>query len=824
MSRSAAPCFHCGAAIPKGVLVEEKGPDATLSFCCRGCHGAYLLISGAGLSDFYRSRDWQEPGVAEDSFQSSFTDSYLARFVQPAVLKSPLSRRGRAGEGENEEAASAIDLIIEGIRCASCVWLIEKIIGRLPGVLEARVNYATGRARVLFDPGLLTPAAILSRIAEIGYRARPYTSSAAREGAKRERRDLLLRFGTAVFLTMQLMAYSFALYAGYFQGIDPQIKRYLQIFSWLVTTPVIFYCGWPFLAGAWRSLANRSPNMELLIAIGALSSYGYSVYASLAGGEVYFETAAMIVTLILAGRLLENAAKRRSAGGIEQLLGLCAGQAQRFCGDTLETVEAAQLAVGDLILVGPGERFPTDGRVAEGASDVDQSPATGEALPVVKVAGDQVIAGSCNLTGALRVVCEKIAAESFIARVARLVEEAQSRRAPIQRVADRAAAVFVPAVLVLALATFCWQYRASGAFAASLMTALAVVVIACPCALGLATPTAILAGTGAAAANGVIFKGGDILERLSRVSLAVFDKTGTLTCGFPELIELRAAPGISPQTVLALTASVESGSLHPIGRAIRDHATAQGITFPTGFELQAVPGGGVSGTVAGVHIAVGSERFLSNLGTLGMPGSVEVPAGELVVLVARAGSYLGALVLKDRMRDDAPELVAHFREAGIGTLLLSGDRQEAAAQAALRLGIDQGIGDLLPEQKAHYLEELRRGGAIVLMVGDGINDAPALSAADIGCAVSGGTDIAIETSDLVLVRPDLARLAGAHRMAQRTMGVVRQNLIWALLYNVVGIPLAMTGRLTPIYAAGAMALSSVCVVGNSLRLLRYKRG
>jgi P-type Cu2+ transporter len=844
LNQSTPPCFHCGAAIPKGVLVEEKGPDATLSFCCRGCHGAYLLISGAGLSDFYLRRDWQEPGVAEDSFQNNFTDSYLARFVQPAVwqgsLKSPLPRRGRAGEGEigpreivagdigEEEitvAASAIDLIIEGIRCASCVWLNEKIIGGLPGVLEARVNYATGRARVLFDPEFLTPAAILSRVAEIGYRARPYTSSAAREGAKREQRDLLLRFGTAVFLTMQLMAYSFALYAGYFQGIDPQIKGYLQIFSCLVTTPVIFYCGWPFLAGAWRSLVNRSPNMELLIAVGALSSYGYSVYASLAGGEVYFETAAMIVTLILAGRLLENAAKRRSAGGIEQLLGLCGGESQRFCGDTLETVDTAQLAVGDLILVGPGERFPTDGRVVEGASDVDQSPATGEAVPVLKLAGDPVIAGSCNLTGALRVVCEKIAAESFIARVAHLVEEAQSRRAPIQRLADRAAGYFVPAVLVLALATFCWRYVGSGgAFAVSLMTALAVVVIACPCALGLATPTAILAGTGAAATNGVIFKGGDILERLSRVSLAVFDKTGTLTCGFPEVTEIRPVPGVSPQTMLELAASVESGSLHPIGRAIREHATAAGMTFPTGFELQAVPGGGVSGTISGERIAVGSERFLRGLGTRGMPDSIESPAGALVVLVARAGSYLGALLLKDRMRDEAPELVAYFRKAGIGTLLLSGDRQEAAGQAALRLGIDEGIGDLLPAQKAGYLEELRRGGAIVLMVGDGINDAPALAAADIGCAVSGGTDIAIETSDLVLVRPDLARLSEAHRMARRTMGVVRQNLIWAFLYNVVGIPLAMTGRLTPIYAAGAMALSSVCVVGNSLRLLRYKRG
>jgi Cu2+-exporting ATPase len=789
------------------VLVQEKSPDATLSFCCRGCHGAYLLINGAGLAEFYRRRDWQEPGLAADAFASSFNAPYLARFVRPAG------------------AASAIDVIIEGMRCASCVWLNEKIIGRLPGVLEARVNYATGRARVVFDPELVAPAAIFSRIAEIGYRARPYTSSAAQEGARREQRDLLLRFGTAVFLTMQLMAYSFALYAGYFQGIGAQIKAVLQIFSFLVTTPVVFYCGWPFLAGAWRALANRSANMELLIAIGALSSYLLSVYASLTGGEAYFETAAMIVTLILAGRLLENAAKRRSAGGIELLLGLCAGQARRFSGETLETVDTAQLAVGDVILVAPGERFPTDGRVVEGCSDVDLSPVTGEALPVLLVAGDQVSAGGTNLTGALRVVCEKIAAESFIARVARLVEEAQSRRAPIQRVADRAAAYFVPAVLCLALLTFCWQYAArGGGFAGSLLTALAVVVIACPCALGLATPTAILAGTGAAAANGVIFKGGDILERLSRMSLAVFDKTGTLTCGLPELIGVRAEPGVSPETLISLAASVESGSLHPIGKAIRDHAASRGIPGPAGVELMGVPGGGVTGSVAGERVAVGSARFLAGLGVSGVPGDIEVPAGEVAVLVARAGNYLGTLVLKDRMRADAPALVAYFTGAGIPTLLLSGDRQDSARQAADRLGIGAGVGDLLPEQKADYLEELRGRGATVLMLGDGINDAPALSAADIGCAIAGGSDIAIETSDLVLVRPDLARLADAHRVARRTMAVVRQNLVWAFLYNLIGIPLAMTGRLTPIYAAAAMALSSLCVVGNSLRLVGFRRG
>jgi len=691
-------------------------------------------------------------------------------------------------------------------------------------VLDARVNYATGRARVLFDPAETSPAAIFSQIDRIGYSPRPYTESAAREVGRREQKDLLFRFGTAVFLSMQLMAYAFALYAGYFHGIDPQMKDYLQLFSLLVTTPVVFYCGWPFLAGAWRGVVNGSPNMELLISIGALSSYGYSVYATFTGGEVYYETAAMIVTLILTGRLLENAAKRRASGGIERLMELCSGQAQRFSGETLETVEPTELRPGDLILVTPGERFPVDGRIAEGNSDVDESAATGEPLPLYKKRGDKVIAGSSNLTGAVRVLCEREAADSFIARVARLVEEAQSRRAPIQGLADRISAYFVPAVLTLALCTFCWHYAQGKPLGASLMISLAVVVIACPCALGLATPTAILAGTGAAASAGVIFKGGDILERLSRVTVAVFDKTGTLTCGRPMLVDVKGVKGIPCREVLALAASVERGSLHPIARAIREYADANGIVYRVGTELVTLAGGGVTGRVAGESVALGSVSFMQRIGVTGMPDALESPDGAMVVCVARRGRYCGTLILKDRMREDAPGLVSYFSRAGLATLLLSGDRQESARKAALSAGIGEGVGELSPAEKAGRIEHLRSTGETVLMVGDGINDAPALSAADVGCAVAGGTDIAMETSDLVLAKPDLERLALAHRMARRTMAVVRQNLAWAFIYNVIGIPLAMTGRLTPIYAAAAMALSSVCVAVNSLRLMRRRHG
>ena len=786
--------------------MEECREGEVHAFCCRGCRGAWLLITGAGLGDFYRRREWEEPGLGEEAFRIDYHDSYLAGFVSDS--------------GE----LSAVDIIIDGIRCATCVWLNEKIIGRLPGVREVRVNYATSRARVVFDPERITPAAIFTRICELGYLPRPYTRSAAEESANRERKDLLIRFGTAFFLTMQLMAYAFALYAGYFQGIGPGIKSALQLFSWLVTTPVIFYAGWPFLRGAWRGIVNGTPTMELLIAIGALSSYGYSIYATFAGGEVYYETAAMIVTLILAGRLLENYAKRRAAGGVERLLGLTAGEAQRFAGGGLERVAVAELRPGDHLLIGPGERFPVDGRIVEGSTDADESPATGEPLPVTKGVGDRVIAGSVNLTGGVRIECESAAADSFVARVARLVEEAQSRRAPIQGLADRAAAFVVPAVLALALATFVWQYGALGQTGASLMTALAVVVIACPCALGLATPTAILAGTGAGAAAGVIFKGGDILERLSRVTVAAYDKTGTVTCGRPAVTEVLPVPGRDPREVMALAAAVESGSLHPIGRALCAYARESGIAFQVGEELRTVAGGGVTGRVGSTQVAVGSSRFLAGLGVTGIPAGIEPSPGAAVVFIATSGLYAGAVVVQDRLRDDAPALIAYFRKLQVRTLLLSGDRGETVRLNAGFLGIDEGIGEMSPAEKAQFIDRLRDGGDTVLMVGDGINDAPALSAADVGCAVWGGTDIALETSDLVLAKPELDRIAFAHSLARRTMTVVRQNLGWAFIYNIIGIPLAMTGRLTPVYAAAAMALSSLCVVGNSLRITWVKRG
>ncbi len=805
MTQPPRRCLHCEAELLPGAVVADLSGEVERLFCCKGCLGAYHLIIGAGLHDYYRRREWQEKGVGSGAYRDEFGDEYLARFVRPA--------------GDD----SSLDILIDGIRCASCVWLNEKIISGISGVREVRVNYATGRARVLFDPSRTTPAALFHRISSAGYIPRPYSPSNADFAYGAERKKLLLRLGAALFLSMQLMASSFALYAGFVQGMGGAMRWVMQWFSLVVTTPVIFYSGWPFLRGAWRSIAYRAPGMDLLITVGALASYLYSIYALVSGGEVYFETAAMIITLILIGRLLELTARHRATAGVERLLACAPARALRLKGDDQESVETCELILGDMVLVREGERFPVDGLLLSGESEADESLATGESLPVHKKAGDPVIGGSINLLGSVRIRVECLAAESFIARIARLVEEAQQRRAPIQNLAERVASFFVPAVLLLALITFVALLLAGLPFGAALMKALAVVVIACPCALGLATPTAIVAGSGAAASVGIIFRGGDILERLSRIRRVVFDKTGTLTQGRPRVVLVRPAQGVSAELLVKICASVESGSSHPLAGGITEYAARMGIVVtPPDAGVRATPGGGVVGLFDGVEVIAGTARFLRERGIELLLESES--DGGSVVYLARAGVYLGRILLKDRLRPQAPAVAAYFEKQGINVTLLSGDRPEHVGEIAREAGISDAHGGMLPEEKGDYVRGRERKGELVLMVGDGINDAPALSAASVGCAMAGGTDMALESSTLILTRPDLGRIMTAHRLAIRTMRIIRQNLAWAFIYNLVGIPLAMTGRLTPIYAAGAMALSSLCVVGNSLRLTRLGKG
>ena len=788
-------CAHCNLSISPASRVVDRIGSEELHFCCPGCRGAYRIIVGAGLEAFYEKRSWQDAGMAEGAFATRYSGEYLAGFVRP--------------RGEHHE----ISLLVSGIRCAACIWLIEHLLARIDGVVEAAVNYGTHRARIVFDPARTSPLAVVEAIARLGYLPRPFIGSQAREEAARENTSLLLRFVTAAFLSMQLMGYSLALYAGYFSGIDQASRQLMEYFAALVTTPVVFFAGAPFLQGAWRSLRNRAPDMDLLIALGVLASYLYSMAALLVGGEVYFETSATIVTLLLLGRVLEHGARQKAAAGVDRLLHLAPDTACLVSGEETVQVASGRLQVGQVILVGPGERFPVDGVLLAGETEVDESVLTGETQPVLRREGDPIMAGSMNVAAAVRVRVTTTAGESFMARIARLVEEAQNRKAPVQGLADRVAGRFVPAVLGLALATGLFWYFRSGDLALALLPAVAVLVVACPCALGLATPTAILVATGTAARRGILFRGGDTLEATARLTLAAFDKTGTLTEPLPQVVAIQPATG-SARELLLWAARAEAGANHPLARGIIRRAGQEGIRFaPEGGFV--IPGKGVRLATERGELLVGNRPLLADAGIV--PPERE-PSPLTEVHVALGGTWLGVLLLDNRIRAGAGETMAALHRSGISTCLLTGDHQAPAQQVAAATGIDHAYWAMSPTAKGDWVRRMRAGGGVVLMVGDGVNDAPALSEADVGCAMGGGTDLALETSDLVLVGDSLEQLPAAVSLARKTLRVIRQNLWWAFTYNLVALPLAASGKLAPVYAAAAMAVSSVCVVANSLRL------
>jgi len=794
-------CDHCQGPIEPGELVSHGGKN----FCCRGCLGAWLIITGAGLDEFYRKRSWQESGPVQGAFAAQ---------ADPEELKKHLKHRPDGDE---------LSLQIEGVRCAACIWLIEKALSRQPGVSQALLSHATHQIKINFDPALLQAAELFTLISRLGYRPGLPSRNRHLAAMARERRSLLARFGTALFFTLQVKGYSLALYAGYFQGMEASYRLLIQAFAAALAAPVVFYSGWPFIAGGWRSLRNLAPDMDLLVGLGVLAAYAYSLYAMFAGGEVYFDTAAMIVTLILLGRLLENGARRRAAGGIERLLALSPEQANRLEGESITVVAAGRLIPGELILVRPGERFPVDGRISAGATEVDEAIISGEAMPVLKNSGDEVAAGAINAGAAVRVTVLRPVAESFIARVAALVAEAQMRKAPVQRLADLVVARFVPFVLLLATGTaLFWLARGAGAEAA-LLPAVAVLVVACPCALGLATPTAIMVASGAAAGRGILFKGGDILEKVGGLTLAAFDKTGTLTVGKPKVTGIavaEAAEGASRETaearLLTLAARLAGGSTHPLALAIAKEAKQRGLAIGIGT-AETIPGHGLRESSAEGELRLGSAAFLSEAGAR-VPEAAQ--SGQTVAHLALGREYLGSFYFADPVRPEAGEAIAGLHRLGLTTAILSGDHQASVARLAGELGIARHAGGMDPGAKKAWLARAQEEGEQSLMCGDGINDAPALAAAGVGCSLAGGTDIALESASLVLIRPELTLLPEAVRLARRTMRVIRQNLFWAFFYNVLTLPLAAAGRLAPIHAAAAMAASSLCVVGNSLRLAR----
>lgn len=726
------------------------------------------------------------------------------------------------------------ELTITGMTCASCVGRVEKALLKVPGVRAASVNLATETARIEAVGGI--PAYVLvDAVESAGYTASARTGSAEAErdaedarrdtAAARELRHVLIAAALSLPLVVPMLLAPF--------GIEVAVPGWVQL---LLATPVQFWLGARFYRAGWKALRARTGNMDLLVAIGTSAAYGLSLYQLLfapmhgMATHYYFEASAVVITLILLGKWLEGRAKRQTGEAIRALMALRPDQARVVGADGIEReVALAEVRTGDCVRVRPGERIPVDGRLIDGATHVDESMLTGESLPVAKAAGDKVTGGSINADGLILVQTTAVGTETTLARIVRLVESAQGAKAPIQRLVDRVSAVFVPIVLVIAGLTFAgWLIVGAGAEIA-ILNAVAVLVIACPCALGLATPTAIMAGTGVAARAGVLIKDAEALETAHRINVVAFDKTGTLTEGKPSLLAGLSADGVERTELIALAAALQAGSEHPLARAVMAWASAEDVE-PAGAEgLRGLPGRGVAAAVNGRELVLGSTRLMEDEGIaleqLAAEAARLESEGRTVSWVAERAPerrLLGLLAFGDEVKASAAAAVAALHGRGIRSVMLTGDNAGSARAAAALLGIDDFVANVLPEGKADAVVGLRREDRTVAMVGDGVNDAPALAAADVGIAMSTGTDVAMHAAGVTLMRGDPRLVADAIDISKRTYAKIRQGLFWAFIYNLIGIPLAALGYLSPVIAGAAMALSSVSVVANALTLRRWR--
>jgi Cu2+-exporting ATPase len=809
---SEAGCFHCGLPLPPNEAFVEHIEGKPRHFCCLGCRSVCKAIYDAGLDGFYqRTPDGTllaPPPEPPKDIALFDLDEVQEEFVREL--------------GEERE----IHLLVEGIHCAACVWLIERSLNSLPGIIRVQVNLTNKRLLLRWDNRNIQLSDVIKRLGEIGYAAIPFDPEAAEGIIKKQNRDLLFRMAVAGFAMMNLMWISIALYSGADTADGGQFRAMFHWIGFALASLTLFYSGSIFLKGAWAGLRHRHITMDLPIAIGATATYLYSTYVTISGsevGEVYFDTVVNFIFVILIGRFLEAISKRHALAATQRLMDLQPRVATLVIGEKEKIVPIRTVKREDTVLVKAGDKVPVDGVVIEGRSRVNESMLSGESEPVRKEAGHTVSAGTVNLHSALTLRVTGTLRDTSLGRIIALVEEAQASKAPIQCMADRIVPWFVMTTLILATLTFL-LWVGSG-FELALMAATSVLIITCPCAFGMATPMAIAVAAGLGARNGILIKNGEVLETLSRVSHFVFDKTGTLTTGRMQFQKITSQTAEDENTLLRLAAIVERYSEHSIAQAIVEGAERRGLAIhdrkPEAFE--SVPGYGVRAVVDGKKIILGTLTWLQQ-------NAISIDQGlreQAHVLEAKAttcihmgvnGDHRALLAIADQLRPDAQQLVNGLRAAGIRMTLLSGDRQRVADAVAEQLGGMEVIAEVLPQDKDQVITSLQAQGEWVAMVGDGVNDAPALIRANVGIAVGSGTDVSMESADIVLMQDELDKVRMATLLSRRTLRTIRQNIGLSLTYNVIMVPLAMAAFITPLFAAIAMPVSSLLVIGNAARI------
>jgi Cu2+-exporting ATPase len=816
-------CFHCGEPVPSGAKYFIHYQDADEPACCIGCRAVAQTIIDSGNADYYRLRT-DLPKTAEAALDEL---KNLKLYDLPEVQSSFVKSEGE--DGSTREA----NLILEGIVCAACVWLNERHLHQLPGVLAADINFSTHRARVRWDDSRIKLSDILKSIQDVGYLAYPFDAGRQEELFRKERNTAIRRLAIAGLGMMQVMMYAVPLYLAGDGAMTGDIQALMRFASLMLTTPVVFYSAWPFFQGAWRDLKLKRAGMDVPVALGVGAAYLASIYGTFVGSaEVYFDAVTMFVFFLLTGRFLEMSARKRSAEAAESLIKLIPAAAMRLPGYPAtrdeEMVAAVKLMAGDHVLIGPGESFPADGSVVEGASSVDESLLTGESLPVSKHASSLVIGGTINLESPLVVRVEKVGADTVLSGIVRLLDRALAEKPRLAQIADRIAGWFVFALLLVAasVAGIWYVVDSSRAF----WITVSVLVVSCPCALALATPAALTAALGRLTRLGLLSTRGHALETLAHATDFVFDKTGTLTTGKFSLLDIEVLR-TDKTHVLALAYVLEQGATHPLAAALREAAgTSFGMPsvmsdgLPTtqpklaADNLIYLPGQGVTGHVDGKVYRLGAPDFL---GYQPEPGRFAV--GVSLVGLADESGLLAWFALGDTLRSQSKQLIEELRVLGVQLHLYSGDRAENVQALALELGIDDARGGMMPQDKLAAVRALQQGGAVVAMTGDGVNDAPVLAQAQVSIAVDQGAEAAQAAADMVLLSSEIGRLADGVKLARKAQGVIRQNLAWSVFYNALAIPAAAMGYVTPWMAGIGMSLSSLLVVLNAMRLSRKSK-